>query len=235
MELVTPFDDQAGVLTGVLAQRLKMYHIAYLVPDLMQALKSLKEQRAKLVVNPSPAVAFNGRSVAFLVLPEQDVDRNNREIVIGDAKQGWLDLFRGMGNRNAHTRIGRIERLNMINTTAVLNLDQTAESPTGAPALAKKPFSNTCFLQNGCHGGTCCLIAVVWPLKLLQVGVIRNVAFENVAAIMEPFLAHADCKVQWSYSDYDDSLSLTALDTGADVVLVWLDFCPIFFGYNRSM
>ncbi len=71
MELVTPFDDQAGVLTGVLAQRLKMYHIAYLVPDLMQALKSLKEQRAKLVVNPSPAVAFNGRSVAFLVLPNR--------------------------------------------------------------------------------------------------------------------------------------------------------------------
>ncbi|MEJ2631350.1 MAG: VOC family protein [Acidihalobacter sp.] len=69
MELVEPLDSQTGVLTNVLAQGLKMYHLAYTTPDMERSLAEAVQIRGKVMVEPVPAVAFDGRRIAFVFLP----------------------------------------------------------------------------------------------------------------------------------------------------------------------
>jgi len=45
--------------------------MAYLTPDLDAAIGDLRKRRAKLLRAPTPAVAFDGRLVAFLMLPNR--------------------------------------------------------------------------------------------------------------------------------------------------------------------
>lgn len=71
LELVSPLDAGSTVLTTLLAQRIKLYHFAYQTADLAGAIEALRGARAKLVVAPSPAVAFGGRHIAFLSLPNR--------------------------------------------------------------------------------------------------------------------------------------------------------------------
>jgi len=72
VELLEPLQaNAAGVLTPWLAQRVKLYHLAYVAPDLSEAIASLRSQRAKVIVAPVPAVAFGGRNIAFLMLANQ--------------------------------------------------------------------------------------------------------------------------------------------------------------------
>ena len=72
VELLEPLSAApSGVLAPWLAHDIKLYHLAYLVPDLAQAIESLRTRRGKLVVAPVPAVAFGGRAVAFLMLPNR--------------------------------------------------------------------------------------------------------------------------------------------------------------------
>lgn len=47
----------------------RMYHLAFEVPDLPAAIERSRQSRAKLVREPTPAVAFDGRPVAFLFFP----------------------------------------------------------------------------------------------------------------------------------------------------------------------
>ena len=47
----------------------KMYHMAYEVAALDIAISNLGEGGAKLLVPPVPAVAFAGRRISFLMLP----------------------------------------------------------------------------------------------------------------------------------------------------------------------
>jgi methylmalonyl-CoA/ethylmalonyl-CoA epimerase len=70
VELLEPLaaSDTKGVLAPWLAQGVKLYHLAYLVPQLAPAIDSMRAQRAKLVVAPVPAVAFGGREIAFVML-----------------------------------------------------------------------------------------------------------------------------------------------------------------------
>ncbi|HET9669902.1 MAG TPA: VOC family protein [Casimicrobiaceae bacterium] len=71
VELLEPLGGTKGVLAPWLAQGVKLYHLAYLVPQLAPAIDSMRAQRAKLVVAPVPAVAFGGREIAFLMLPNR--------------------------------------------------------------------------------------------------------------------------------------------------------------------
>jgi methylmalonyl-CoA/ethylmalonyl-CoA epimerase len=71
LELVAALNDRSTILSGILAQRIKLYHLAYSVPDMNAALEALRAQRGKVVVQPSPAVAFGGRDIAFLVMPNR--------------------------------------------------------------------------------------------------------------------------------------------------------------------
>jgi methylmalonyl-CoA/ethylmalonyl-CoA epimerase len=60
-----------GVLAPWLKQGVKLYHLAYETPSLADAIESLRRARAKLVVAPVAAVAFGGREIAFLMLPNR--------------------------------------------------------------------------------------------------------------------------------------------------------------------
>ena len=48
---------------------IKMYHQAFLTADIHASIVELEEERARVVVEPTPAVAFAGRPIAFLMLP----------------------------------------------------------------------------------------------------------------------------------------------------------------------
>jgi methylmalonyl-CoA/ethylmalonyl-CoA epimerase len=56
------------VLAGWLNRGTKLYHTAYEVPNLHELLETRLSGQAKLVLGPQPAVAFQGREVAFLMM-----------------------------------------------------------------------------------------------------------------------------------------------------------------------
>lgn len=68
LELVAPYGSQSPV-TSWLERGIKLYHLAYLVTDLSVELERMRDHRAKLMLPPTPAVAFGGRHVAFVILP----------------------------------------------------------------------------------------------------------------------------------------------------------------------
>jgi len=59
----------SNVLASWLARGTKVYHQAYQVPNLGESTALLHARRARTVSEPKPAVAFDGRQVTFLVLP----------------------------------------------------------------------------------------------------------------------------------------------------------------------
>ena len=72
VELLEPLaSGTPGVLTPWLAHDVKLYHLAYTVAQLAQSIEAMRAQRAKLVVPPVRAVAFGGREIAFLMLPNR--------------------------------------------------------------------------------------------------------------------------------------------------------------------
>jgi methylmalonyl-CoA/ethylmalonyl-CoA epimerase len=68
LELVAPHGNQSPV-TLWLERGIKLYHLAFLATDLSAEIKRLREHRAKLMLPPTPAVAFGDRLVAFMMLP----------------------------------------------------------------------------------------------------------------------------------------------------------------------
>lgn len=73
LELLEPLEaigeSAGGVLTPWLNRDVKLYHLAFQAPSLPEAIESLRRTSAKLVVAPVPAVAFAGREIAFMMLP----------------------------------------------------------------------------------------------------------------------------------------------------------------------
>ena len=68
MELVAPHGSHSPV-SPWLERRVKLYHTAYLVTDLSLEIDRARHNRAKLVLAPTPAIAFEDRRIAFLILP----------------------------------------------------------------------------------------------------------------------------------------------------------------------
>ncbi len=58
----------SDTLTPWLKAGIKIYHTAYVVPDINTALETVAQQRARIVTEPIPAVAFNNRQIAFAML-----------------------------------------------------------------------------------------------------------------------------------------------------------------------
>ena len=74
LELLEPLDPASpGVLSPWLKRDVKFYHLAYLVAHLPAAIEGLRALRAKLVVPSTPAVAFGGRDIAFVMLPNRSL------------------------------------------------------------------------------------------------------------------------------------------------------------------
>lgn len=61
------------------------------------------------------------------------------------------------------------------------------------------------------------------PVRDLTIGVYRNTPFEFIASLVPPFLAYTHKKCQFTFSDYDDSLSFNITKTN-DIDIVWLDY-----------
>ena len=69
LELLVPIDKAESCLTPWLKSGTKMYHLAYETDAVEDAIEQLSTQRAKVVVHPVPAVAFDNRKIAFVMLP----------------------------------------------------------------------------------------------------------------------------------------------------------------------
>ncbi|NYT58411.1 VOC family protein [Alcaligenaceae bacterium] len=72
LELLTPAGPGSPV-EGVIKRRNKMYHQAFEAPDFMAAISALEAGGARLVSEPASAVAFDGRRIAFLLLPNANL------------------------------------------------------------------------------------------------------------------------------------------------------------------
>jgi methylmalonyl-CoA/ethylmalonyl-CoA epimerase len=64
IELLENLPDRS-TLTPWIDAGIKMYHLAYLVDRMDDALSWAQQSRARVVVSPVPAVAFGGRHIAF--------------------------------------------------------------------------------------------------------------------------------------------------------------------------
>ncbi|MGY1592801.1 VOC family protein [Geodermatophilus sp. SYSU D00708] len=67
VELLEPLDDRSPVIAW-LDRGVRMYHVCYETDDLDGALARLRSAGHRVVSAPAPAVAFDGRPVAFAML-----------------------------------------------------------------------------------------------------------------------------------------------------------------------
>jgi methylmalonyl-CoA/ethylmalonyl-CoA epimerase len=70
VELLAPLNESSPILTW-LNKDIKMYHQAYEVESIEHAVEELKARQSVVVSRPKPAIAFGGRKVAFLMLPNR--------------------------------------------------------------------------------------------------------------------------------------------------------------------
>ncbi len=68
MELLVPATEE-GVLNPWLKSGTKLYHLAYVTADIQLSYQRLVQSGAKVVVQPVPAVAFGGRLICFVMMP----------------------------------------------------------------------------------------------------------------------------------------------------------------------
>ncbi len=65
IELVNPYNDNYGLI-NLIKKKNYAYHFAYKVKSIEKDINLLKKKGFKLIVNPTPAKAFNNKKVAFL-------------------------------------------------------------------------------------------------------------------------------------------------------------------------
>jgi methylmalonyl-CoA/ethylmalonyl-CoA epimerase len=68
LELLVATGDASPAKT-TLARGAKIYHHAFLAPRFDESLVKLRGLGCKLTAGPAPAVAFEGRRIAFLLMP----------------------------------------------------------------------------------------------------------------------------------------------------------------------
>ena len=68
LELLAPLDPSSPV-TPWMEKGVKYYHQGFEVPSMEEALERMAVRRGKVVEPPAPSVAFDGRSIAFVMLP----------------------------------------------------------------------------------------------------------------------------------------------------------------------
>jgi methylmalonyl-CoA/ethylmalonyl-CoA epimerase len=70
IELIQPVGDDSPV-AKFLSRGGGQHHLCYEVEDIAQALAVFKSRKASIVQRPCPAVAFQGRRIAWFVTPER--------------------------------------------------------------------------------------------------------------------------------------------------------------------
>lgn len=68
LELLTP-EGEGSPIEGYLARGIKIYHQAFESDAFETDLAALTAQGGKITAGPVPAVAFDGRRIAFVLLP----------------------------------------------------------------------------------------------------------------------------------------------------------------------
>ena len=71
IELVQPAADDSPVTRFLREKGGGLHHVCYEVPDLECALAEMKSGGALIARRPKPAVAFQGRRIAWIVTPEK--------------------------------------------------------------------------------------------------------------------------------------------------------------------
>lgn len=71
IELVAPIDEKIeSPVTKILKKNgATLYHICYEVESIEETINDLKSKRYMVLLNPTPAVAFNNRRISFLYNP----------------------------------------------------------------------------------------------------------------------------------------------------------------------
>ncbi|VVE27480.1 lactoylglutathione lyase [Pandoraea capi] len=72
LELLAPSAEGSPV-EGVLKRRTKMYHQAFETREFDRALAALEDTGARRTADPAPAIAFGGRRIVFLFLPNGNI------------------------------------------------------------------------------------------------------------------------------------------------------------------
>jgi methylmalonyl-CoA/ethylmalonyl-CoA epimerase len=70
VELLEPL-AQGSPLDSYLKRGIKIYHQCFLCSDIAESIQDLEAAGARVVSPPQPAVAFDNRPIAFLLLPSQ--------------------------------------------------------------------------------------------------------------------------------------------------------------------
>lgn len=70
IELIEPASDDSPVRKFLREKGGGLHHFCYETSDLQAEMKDMRSRRAMLVRNPQPAVAFNGRRIAWLLTQE---------------------------------------------------------------------------------------------------------------------------------------------------------------------
>ena len=71
IELVEPVGDDSPVLRFLSDKGGGLHHVCYEVRDVEQELSAFKTRGALIVKRPKPAVAFQGRRIAWVLTPEK--------------------------------------------------------------------------------------------------------------------------------------------------------------------
>ena len=73
VELIEPATPNSPVRKILQAKRGGLYHLCYSVDDIEQEIQRFREKGCLVISRPKPAVAFDGRRVAFLYTPQRDI------------------------------------------------------------------------------------------------------------------------------------------------------------------
>src|SRR3954465_15392322 len=69
VEFIEPTSPKSPVAAN-LAKGIKLVHLCYAVPDLQAAIDHAAKKGVRLIARPVPAVAFDGRKIAWLFHPK---------------------------------------------------------------------------------------------------------------------------------------------------------------------
>ena len=73
IELIEPVDDSSPVSAYLTDRRGGLYHVCYSTDSLEESIAEFRRHRCMLFSGPTPAVAFDGRRIAFLFTPQRDI------------------------------------------------------------------------------------------------------------------------------------------------------------------
>jgi len=73
IELIEPIDDTSPVSRFLTDRRGGLYHVCYSTDSLEESIADFRGRRCMLFSGPTPAAAFDGRRIAFMLTPQRDI------------------------------------------------------------------------------------------------------------------------------------------------------------------